>query len=126
MNSNKLYGTVLEIQRMSTEDGPGIRTTVFFKGCSLRCIWCHNPESISPKPQLQWVGSRCIGCRTCLDVCPNKALSAGENGIIIDRDRCQACGKCAEECPSTALELMGDALDGRGPGAGSEQGPGLL
>jgi len=102
-----LKGIVLEIQRMSTEDGPGLRTTIFFKGCALRCSWCHNPESISPHPQIQWVGSRCIGCKTCLDVCPENALSEGPEGILIDRDRCKGCGTCTRECPSTALELLG-------------------
>ena len=105
---HNLQGTVLEIQRMSTEDGPGIRTTVFFKGCSLRCIWCHNPESISPQPQVQWIGSRCIGCRTCLDVCPNGALSATPEGISIDRTLCNGCGTCVSECPSTAMDLLGE------------------
>lgn len=100
-------GVVLEIMRMSTEDGPGLRTTVFLKGCPLRCTWCHNPESISPKPQLQWIGSRCIGCKSCLTVCPRGALSAAAEGIAIDRARCEGCGACANECPSTALELMG-------------------
>jgi pyruvate formate lyase activating enzyme len=104
---NNMSATVLEIQRMSTEDGPGIRTTVFFKGCSLRCAWCHNPESIVSTPQLQWVASRCIGCHTCLDTCPEEALSAGPVGIDIDRGRCTGCGICAEACPSTALEIMG-------------------
>jgi len=98
---------VLEIQRMSTEDGPGIRTTVFFKGCSLRCIWCHNPESISPKPQVHWIGTRCIGCRTCIDVCRSGALSLEQDGMEIDRSRCIGCGTCAEECPSTAMEILG-------------------
>ena len=98
---------MLEIQRMSTEDGPGIRTTVFFKGCTLKCQWCHNPESISPKPQLQWVGSKCIGCRTCLETCPNQALTMTPDGLVINRDLCQGCGACADECPTTALELMG-------------------
>ncbi len=98
---------VLEIQRMSTEDGPGLRTTVFLKGCPLHCAWCHNPESISPKPQLQWVGLKCIGCHTCLDICPNGALSANDQGIFIDRNICVGCGACVDECPSTALELLG-------------------
>ena len=99
---------VLEIQRMSTEDGPGLRTTVFLKGCPLACSWCHNPESIPRAPQLHWIGSRCIGCRLCLATCLRGALSAGAaEGIIIDRDVCQGCGACAAECPSTALELLG-------------------
>jgi pyruvate formate lyase activating enzyme len=100
-------GTVLEIQRMSTEDGPGIRTTLFMKGCPLGCRWCHNPESISPKQQVHWIGSRCIGCGHCIEACPKVALRRGEKGIEIDRDLCRGCGACAEACPSTAMELMG-------------------
>jgi len=99
--------TILEIQRMSTEDGPGIRTTIFFKGCSLKCGWCHNPESISTHPQIHWIANQCIGCQTCLAVCPEKALSFNEAGNKIDRDLCTGCGLCAEECPATALELLG-------------------
>jgi len=102
-----LTGTILEIQRMSTEDGPGLRTTVFFKGCSLRCLWCHNPESLEMKPQLHWLEPRCIGCRLCLEVCPNGALAFTDRGIVIDRAVCRGCGACAGECPSTALELLG-------------------
>lgn len=102
-----LTGVALEIQRMSTEDGPGLRTTVFFKGCPLRCRWCHNPESISPRPQVQWVGTRCLGCRTCLGACPVNALTLDETGVAVDRDRCDGCGRCAEVCPSTAMELLG-------------------
>ena len=105
---NTTYGRLLEIQRMSTEDGPGIRTTVFLKGCSLRCQWCHNPESISFKPQLQWLKSNCIGCRSCVSICPNQALSLIEDEIIIDRNSCEAIGVCTEDCPSGALQLMGN------------------
>lgn len=100
-------GTVFEVQRMSTEDGPGIRTTVFMKGCTLRCRWCHNPESISPQPQVHWIGSRCIGCRSCIAVCPLGALLSGTEGISINRELCNGCGICAEACPSTAMELLG-------------------
>jgi pyruvate formate lyase activating enzyme len=100
-------GTVLDIQRMSTEDGPGIRTTVFMKGCSLKCGWCHNPESISPRPQVHWLDTRCIGCHTCADVCKQEALSVSDQGVAIDRGRCIGCGDCVEECPSTALEMLG-------------------
>jgi len=106
-NLNKNQATILEIVRMSTEDGPGIRTTVFFKGCTLKCAWCHNPESISIKPQLQWVGSRCIGCKTCMEVCTENALTLTETGMQIDRNRCIACGECAAECPGTAMEPLG-------------------
>ena len=102
-----LRGLVLEIQRMSTEDGPGIRSTVFFKGCTLACEWCHNPESISPKPQLQWIGSRCIGCGLCMQTCTANALSRTAHAISIDRTLCTGCGECARQCPGTALELMG-------------------
>ncbi len=99
--------TVLNIQRMSTEDGPGIRTTVFFKGCGLACSWCHNPESISLKPQVQWLENRCIGCRSCVAACPEEALAFEAAGVVIDRERCAGCGACADACPSTAMELLG-------------------
>jgi len=100
-------GLVLEIQRMSTEDGPGLRTTVFFKGCSLACTWCHNPESISPHPQIHWIDSRCIACKTCLDTCTKSALALTPEGICINRSLCDSCGACVEACPSTALEQLG-------------------
>ena len=106
-NTANISGIVLEIQRLSTEDGPGIRSTVFMKGCSLRCQWCHNPESIDPKPQIQWISSRCIGCKTCLSICQNSALVFEPCGIEINRSNCQGCGICAEQCPTNALELLG-------------------
>ena len=86
---------IFEIQRMSTEDGPGIRTTVFFKQCPLTCKWCPNPESILKKPQLQWFNHKCIGCKTCVETCQNGVLSLEKEGLHIDRDKCQSCGDCA-------------------------------
>jgi len=106
-----LDAMLFEIQRLSTEDGPGIRTTVFFKGCSLTCAWCHNPESISGLPQLHWLASRCIGCGTCCTVCPEAALGLTAEGIVIDRGRCTLCGECAAECPSNAMEMIGTRWD---------------
>lgn len=102
-----LTGTVLEIIRMSTEDGPGLRTTVFLKGCPLKCAWCHNPESISPKMQMQWISSRCIGCRSCVATCVSGCLSADEGGIRRNEDICVQCAHCAEACPTTAMERLG-------------------
>ncbi len=102
---------IFQIQKMSTEDGPGIRTTVFFKHCPLKCVWCHNPESILKKKQLEWLEHKCIGCKTCLETCPNGALLLDEKGMHIDRDRCDDCGLCVEECPSTALHMWGELWD---------------
>ncbi|MFX1344696.1 MAG: glycyl-radical enzyme activating protein [Promethearchaeota archaeon] len=101
-------GLIFNIQRMSTEDGPGIRTTVFFKQCPLKCIWCHNPESILKERQLEWFKHKCIGCNTCIDICKYKALSFSENGLKIDRNICICCGECSDECPSTALHMWGE------------------
>ena len=98
---------ILRIQRLSTEDGPGIRSTVFFKGCPLACTWCHNPESISPAPQVHWVKSRCIGCRTCIDTCEHAAIGFNPEGVHIDRSLCNGCLSCTKACPSTALEALG-------------------
>jgi len=101
---------VLEIQKMSTEDGPGLRTTLFLKGCSLSCRWCHNPESISTAPQVRWIETRCIGCDECTDICRLSALSRGAGGIEINRNLCSGCGECAAVCPSSALELWGKRM----------------
>ena len=95
---------------MSTEDGPGLRTTLFVKGCPLKCRWCHNPESISHKKQIEWLAVRCMGCGECVSTCPNKALTATEDGIRINREICVACGNCIEECPTGAIEAKGQEV----------------
>jgi len=101
-------GIVTDIQRFSVHDGPGIRTTVFLKGCNLRCAWCHNPETLLPGPQLQVLPAKCIGCGACLEACPNGAHAVGEDGRpVFHRDRCTACGACAAVCYAGALVLVG-------------------
>jgi pyruvate formate lyase activating enzyme len=100
-------GTYLHLQRLSTEDGPGIRTTVFMKGCLLRCQWCHNPESLITKPQVQRVESNCIRCASCIEVCPQGCLKPGGDFVEIDQHACDTCGQCVQECPAGALEYLG-------------------
>ncbi|MFX1375437.1 MAG: glycyl-radical enzyme activating protein [Promethearchaeota archaeon] len=107
MTTNSFQGLIFDIQRMSTEDGPGIRTTVFMKQCNLKCIWCHNPESILKTPQLEWFKHKCIRCNSCIDTCNQEALVFDENGLNINRELCNLCEKCVEECPSTALNMIG-------------------
>jgi len=103
--------TVSNIQRFSLHDGPGIRTTVFLKGCNLRCRWCHNPESIRPERQLQFVPGRCIGCGACVQACPNGAHAIGPDGArSFDRSACTACGACAAACYARALVLIGQDM----------------
>ena len=98
---------IYDIKKYAIHDGPGIRTTVFFKGCPLSCHWCHNPESISPKPRLVYNLARCIGCHECLGSCPEKALTASPAGIEINESLCRVCGTCAQACPAQALEMQG-------------------
>ncbi|MBI9102105.1 MAG: glycyl-radical enzyme activating protein [Spirochaetales bacterium] len=92
---------------MSTEDGPGLRTTVFMKGCSLKCCWCHNPESIQPGIQVQWYGVKCIACGLCTEVCENNAINLTPRGVEIDREKCGSCTRCVETCPSGAMTQIG-------------------
>ena len=108
---NNMLTTALtfNIQQFSTEDGPGIRTTVFMKGCPLRCAWCHNPEGASPHLDLMWYDARCIAARECMRVCAENALKLKSSGMVIDRQRCTLCGKCAQACPANALEIIGQA-----------------
>ncbi len=100
---------IFDIKRYAIHDGPGIRTTLFLKGCPLRCVWCHNPESWSPRPQRLYKRSRCIGCRTCVEACPNGALELTPEGIRPTGAPCSLCGTCARECPAAALEISGRA-----------------
>ena len=100
-------GLVFDIKRYATDDGPGIRTTVFLKGCPLRCWWCHNPEGQVSKPELMYRKNKCTGCFKCSEACPIKALTHREEKLSIDRRLCDLCGECAETCPTGALEFSG-------------------
>jgi len=102
-------GIVFDVKRYAVNDGPGIRTTVFFKGCPMRCWWCHNPESQNPKPELMYKRTRCKGSGECVKKCPKKAISKGGQYVSINRKLCNSCGKCALACPSDALMLVGRA-----------------
>ncbi len=100
-------GIITNIQRCSTEDGPGIRTTVFFKGCPMKCSWCHNIETIDPKPILVWYEVKCIGDEACVRACPEDALTLTPDGLKIDRTKCNVCGICEDACPTGAVKVMG-------------------
>lgn len=105
-------GTIFNIQRFSIHDGPGVRTTVFFKGCNLKCKWCHNPESISFYNQIEFYHQRCIGCGACFNVCRNCAHYADENQVHrIDRSKCSGCLLCTETCYANALVGVGKKVD---------------
>jgi pyruvate formate lyase activating enzyme len=106
-------GTVFNIQRYSIHDGPGIRTTVFFKGCPLRCVWCQNPESQAFQQELFYNKERCKGCGRCLTACPEKASEIVEGHSRTDRTLCKACGACAEVCPEEARVLMGKSVSAK-------------
>jgi pyruvate formate lyase activating enzyme len=110
-NSLAVSGTVYDIQRFSINDGPGIRTIVFFKACPLRCLWCSNPESQSASPELFYFQSRCLHCGECVKVCPEAALSLVENNVTINRARCAVCDICSLVCPSGALRVTGRRMN---------------
>jgi glycyl-radical enzyme activating protein len=102
-----LRGMVFDIQPFSIHDGPGIRTTVFLKGCPLKCPWCHNPESWARAPQIAWDSHLCIGCGACETACPHGAHVVRDGKHTYDRSLCKVCSRCAEACPSLALERSG-------------------
>lgn len=102
-----LSGTVFNIQRFSIHDGPGIRTTVFLKGCNLRCFWCHNPEAWETEPQVQFFPEKCIACGACVEVCENDAQLLNGDQRLYLRDLCTSCMSCVQECFSGALEQSG-------------------
>lgn len=104
-----LTANIFNIQPMSTEDGPGIRTTVFMKGCNLRCIWCQNPEGLSKQVHLVHDALRCIGCDTCLKSCPNGAFLKGAAGLQFS-GRCKRCLACAASCPARAIRVIGETI----------------
>lgn len=103
-------GLIFDIKKYAINDGPGIRLTVFFKGCNLSCEWCHNPESMSPKVQKMYNASKCIGAVKCIEHCPNDALKLTSEGIVTDYNSCNLCGKCAAVCPTKAFELLGNNI----------------
>jgi len=103
-------GLIFDIRRFSIHDGPGIRTTVFFKGCPLSCWWCHNPESQSGGVELWWRENRCIHCGECLEACPNGAISWRGAETVTDEARCELCGDCVAACPAEARQIVGQRM----------------
>jgi pyruvate formate lyase activating enzyme len=100
-------GTIFDIKRFSIHDGPGIRTTVFFKGCPLSCSWCHNPEGQATEPELVFRTNRCLRCGACVSVCEHDAISTDGDVPVTDRDKCSLCGACVEACYAEAREIAG-------------------
>ncbi|MDL2208910.1 glycyl-radical enzyme activating protein [Parabacteroides sp. OttesenSCG-928-O15] len=103
-----MTATIFDIKRYAINDGPGIRITLFFKGCPLSCLWCHNPEGISPRKEKLYTRKKCLGCRVCVEKCPENALTFTSEGILTDPAKCNVCGICADHCPSLAMQLSGE------------------
>lgn len=101
---------IFDIKRYAINDGPGIRVVIFFKGCNLKCAWCHNPEGISGKVEKMYSFAKCIRCETCVQACPETAITLTPKGIITDIDLCVMCSKCVEMCPTKAIEMMGKPM----------------
>lgn len=105
-----MTGTVFDIKRFAVHDGDGIRTTVFLKGCPLKCKWCHNPEGLSVKPELAYYADKCLLCGECASVCPNNAHKISDNLHTFNRPLCRSCGKCEKFCTSGALKMYGKKM----------------
>ncbi len=103
-------GVVFNIMRYSTQDGPGLRTTVFLKGCPLECAWCHNPESQTLGREVIFRPERCLGCGECVEACPQAAIVPGPEGLVTRSEDCLGCGVCAEVCPAEAREAVGETM----------------
>ena len=106
-DTDKNGALIFDVKRYAINDGPGIRVTIFLKGCPLSCRWCHNPESISPKVQKMYSKNKCIGCGECVSTCPIQACELTADGIVTDDSICLRCGQCAEVCPALATEMSG-------------------
>ena len=101
------YGLIFDIKKYSIHDGPGIRTTIFFKGCPLSCWWCHNPESQSSGPEMILNENRCIRCGACVEACPHQAITWIDGEPITNRAKCERCAACAESCYADARQRVG-------------------
>jgi len=103
-------GMVFDIKRYAIHDGPGIRTTVFLKGCLLNCPWCHNPEGKAKEQEFMWWKEKCIGCRECQSVCTKDAITFPDDFLLLDMPKCDLCGACADACHSQAMKLVGKKM----------------
>jgi len=106
-----MKATIINIQKYSVHDGPGIRTTIFFKGCPLKCWWCHNPESLNLGEEIMQCSEKCTGCGKCVGRCSENAIQLKGGNPFIELERCKTCGKCAELCISEAREHVGKGVE---------------
>ena len=104
---SSIQGVIFDIKRFAIRDGPGIRTTIFFKGCPLNCWWCQNPEGISPSKEIFYYNYKCIDCKLCIQTCSNKAIVTLNNRLVTYQDRCSKTGKCVDICPTGARQMVG-------------------